>query len=123
VPGVAPAALQAGAHAARNVLLALAGQPPVPFRYRDKGAMATVGRAAAVAEIGRWRFSGPVAWLAWLLVHVLSLVGFRNRLAVLLQWAWHYATFEREARLITATAAFPTEGAPHAAAPPKARTG
>ena len=123
VPGVAPAAIQAGSHAARNVLRALAGQPPLPFRYVDKGMMATLGRAAAVTESGRWRFSGLVAWLAWLLIHVLFLVGFRNRVAVLLQWAWHYATFEREARLITATAAFPTEGAPASAPPPLARTG
>jgi NADH dehydrogenase len=85
--------------------------------------MATLGRAAAVTEIGRWRFSGLVAWLAWLLIHILFLVGYRNRVAVLLQWAYHYATFEREARLITATAACPTEGAPAAVPPPLARTG
>ncbi|HET9555151.1 MAG TPA: FAD-dependent oxidoreductase [Anaeromyxobacteraceae bacterium] len=119
VPGVAPAAIQQGAHAAGNVVRALAREPHRPFRYRDKGMMATVGRAAAVTEAKGWRFSGLVAWLAWLLIHVLFLVGFRNRVAVLLQWAWHYATFEREARLITATAAFPTEGAPDTAPPLK----
>ena len=123
VPGVAPAAIQEGRHAAENVVRALRGQPLRPFRYVDKGSMATLGRAAAVAESGRWRFSGLTAWVAWLAVHVLSLVGFRNRAAVLLQWAWHYATFEREARLITATAAFPSEGAPMAAPPPLAKTG
>ncbi len=123
VPSVAPAAIQEGRHAARNVLRALRGEPPAVFRYVDNGSMATLGRAAAVAESGRWRFSGLTAWVAWLAVHVLSLVGFRNRAAVLLQWAWHYATFEREARLITATAAHPSEGAPAAAPPPLARTG
>jgi NADH dehydrogenase len=123
VPGVAPAAIQGGRHVARNVLCALRGEPLRPFRYLDKGSMATLGRAAAVAESGRWRFSGPIAWLAWLVIHILFLVGHRNRLAVLLQWAYHYATFEREARLITATAAFPSEGAPAATPPPLARTG
>jgi NADH dehydrogenase len=111
VPAVAPAALQEGRHAAANVLRALRGEPLRPFAYVDKGMMATLGRAAAVAERGRWRFSGLTAWLAWLLVHVLFLVGFRNRAAVLLQWAHHYATFAREARLITATAAHPSAGA------------
>ncbi len=123
VPGVAPAAIQAGTHTGRNVLRAVGGAPLLPFRYADKGMMATLGRAAAVTEIGRWRFSGLVAWLAWLLIHILFLVGYRNRVAVLLQWAYHYATFEREARLITATAACPTEGAPAAVPPPLARTG
>jgi NADH dehydrogenase len=110
VPGVAPAAIQEGRHAAANVLRALGGEPLVPFRYVDKGSMATIGRGAAVAESGGWRFTGFVAWLGWLVIHILFLVGHRNRLAVLLQWGYHYATFEREARLITATAAFPSEG-------------
>jgi NADH dehydrogenase len=124
VPAVAPAAMQEGRHAAANVLRAVGGEPLLPFRYVDKGSMATIGRAAAVAETRGWRFSGLLAWLAWLLVHVLYLVGFRNRLAVLLQWGYHYATYEREARLITATAACPGEGAPApGAAPPLARTG
>jgi NADH dehydrogenase len=121
VPGVAPAAMQEGRHAAANVLRALRGEPLAPFRYVDKGSMATIGRAAAVAESGRWKFTGLVAWLAWLMIHILFLVGYRNRLAVLLQWGHHYATFEREARLITATAAFPSEGAPAATPPPLSR--
>jgi NADH dehydrogenase len=104
VPGVAPAAVQEGRHAARNVLRALRGEPTLPFRYRDKGLMETIGRAAAVARIGRLELSGLVAWLAWLLVHVFFLIGFRNRVAVILQWAWSYLTFKRGARLITDTA-------------------
>jgi NADH:ubiquinone reductase (H+-translocating) len=104
VPGLAPAALQEGQHAARNLLRALAGQPRRPFRYRDKGMLATVGRAAAVADVGGLRLSGLVAWLLWLLVHILFLIGFRNRVAVILQWAWSYVTFKRGARLITDTA-------------------
>jgi NADH dehydrogenase len=123
VPGVAPAAIQEGRHAGQNILRALRGEPLLPFLYRDKGRMATLGRAAAVAEKGRWRFSGLTAWLAWLLVHVLFLVGHRNRVSVLLQWTYHYATFEREARLITATAACPLEGAPAETSAPLARTG
>jgi NADH dehydrogenase len=101
VPGVAPAAIQMGEHAARNILRALKGQPPEPFRYRDKGSMATIGRAAAVAQIGRLKFSGLVAWLLWLFVHILFLIGFRNRLLVMIQWAWSYVTYDRGARLIT----------------------
>ena len=104
VPGVAPAALQEGRHAARNVARLVRGDPTLPFRYRDKGLMATIGRAAAVARIGRLELSGLVAWLAWLLVHIFFLIGFRNRVAVILQWAWSYLTFKRGARLITDTA-------------------
>ncbi|HEY6100768.1 MAG TPA: NAD(P)/FAD-dependent oxidoreductase [Anaeromyxobacter sp.] len=104
VPGVAPAAIQEGRHAARGVIRALRGEAAVPFRYRDKGMLATIGRAAAVARIGRLQFSGLPAWLAWLLVHVFFLIGFRNRVAVILQWAWSYLTFKRGARLITDTA-------------------
>jgi NADH dehydrogenase len=104
VPGVAPAALQEGRHAARNVVRALRGEAALPFRYRDKGLMATIGRAAAVARIGRLELSGLLAWLAWLLIHVFFLIGFRNRVAVILQWAWSYLTFKRGARLITDTA-------------------
>src|SRR5690606_24672172 len=102
LPGIAPAAMQAGAHAARNVRLQLAGKPTRPFRYVDKGVMATVGRAAAVGRIGdRLQLSGMLAWLAWLLVHILYLIGFRGRLVVVLSWAWAYFTYERGARLIT----------------------
>jgi NADH dehydrogenase len=101
VPGVAPAAIQEGRHAARNIERALAGQPLAAFRYRDKGALATIGRAAAVADLGRVKLSGFLAWLAWLTIHIYFLIGFRNRFLVLTQWAWAYLTFERAARLIT----------------------
>jgi len=111
IPCVATAAIQGGRHAANDILRALQGMPPAPFRYVDKGAMATIGRAAAVAERRGWRVSGILAWLAWLLVHLLYLVSYRNRLSVLVQWAFHYATYDRAARLITATAAHPDEGA------------
>ncbi len=101
VPGVAPAAMQEGRHAATNVLRALRGQPTQPFRYVDKGTLATIGRAAAVADFGRVRLSGFIAWLAWLLIHILLLIGFRNRVLVLIDWAWLYVTYDRGARLIT----------------------
>ena len=101
VPGVAPAALQMGRHAADDILRDLRGEPRRAFRYRDKGSLATIGRAAAVAELGRLHFGGLVAWLLWLFVHIYFLIGFRNRVAVILQWAWSYLTFKRAARLIT----------------------
>jgi NADH dehydrogenase len=104
VPGVAPAAIQAGKQAARNVLRALAGEPLLAFRYRDRGMLATIGRAAAVADIRGLRLSGLPAWLLWLFVHIFFLIGFRNRVAVILQWGWSYLTFRRGARLITDTA-------------------
>jgi NADH dehydrogenase len=100
VPGVAPAAMQMGTHAARNVARALRGEPPLPFLYRDKGSLATVGRRRAVAVVGALRLSGIVAWLAWLGVHIFFLIGFRNRLIVLFDWAWAYFTYDRGARLI-----------------------
>ena len=100
VPGVAPAALQMGAHAAANVLRALRGEPLAPFRYRDKGSLATIGRRSGVAVLGRLRLSGLVAWLAWLGIHVFFLIGFRNRFVVLFTWAWAYLTYDRSARLI-----------------------
>jgi NADH dehydrogenase len=101
VPGIAPAAIQEGRHAAANIVRAVGGLPLLPFRYRDKGTLATIGRAAAVADLGRIRLTGLIAWLAWLVVHIYFLIGFRNRLLVLVQWAWSYATSERGARLIT----------------------
>ena len=100
VPGVAPAAIQMGAHAAANVLRALRGEPLAPFRYRDKGSLATIGRRSGVAVLGRLRLSGLVAWLAWLGIHVFFLIGFRNRFVVLFTWAWAYLTYDRSARLI-----------------------
>jgi NADH:ubiquinone reductase (H+-translocating) len=103
VPGVAPAAIQEGVHAARNIQRLLRGQKTLPFRYWDKGSLATIGRAAAVADFGRIHVSGFAAWFAWLAVHIFFLIGFRNRLLVILQWAWAYVTYQRGARLITGT--------------------
>jgi NADH dehydrogenase len=100
VPGVAPAAMQMGQHAAENVLRALRGEPRRPFRYRDKGSLATIGRKSGVADFGRLHLSGFLAWLAWLLIHVFFLIGFRNRLVVMSDWAWAYFTHQRFARLI-----------------------
>jgi NADH:ubiquinone reductase (H+-translocating) len=100
VPGIAPAAKQMGRRAARNVLRRIAGRPSVPFVYRDYGALATIGRSAAVAAIGRFKFSGASAWWLWLCTHVYFLIGFRNRLVVLIDWAWAYGTFERHARIM-----------------------
>jgi NADH dehydrogenase len=101
LPGVAQVAKQQGAHAARNVMRRLTGQPTMPFRYRDPGNMATVGRAHAVADFGWARVSGFAGWLLWLFVHIMFLVGFRNRLSVLLQWGVSYLTYQRSVRLIT----------------------
>jgi NADH:ubiquinone reductase (H+-translocating) len=112
VPGVAPAAMQQGRHAARNVLRQLEGQPRQPFRYVDKGMLATIGRGAAVAHVGPFKASGHFAWLLWLFVHILFLIGFRNRILVMLQWAWSYVTFDRGARLITEPLKEPLVGCP-----------
>jgi NADH dehydrogenase len=101
VPGVAPAAIQMGRHAARNVRRAIAQKPLLPFRYRDKGSLATIGRAAAIGDFGRVRLSGFLAWCAWLVIHIFFLIGFRNRFLVLFEWAWAYLTYQRGARLIT----------------------
>ena len=101
IPGVAPAAMQEGSHAAKNIVRAIHGQASLPFRYRDKGSLATIGRWSAVAQIGRFRLSGPLAWLAWLFIHVMFLIEFRNRVLVLTQWAWSFVTYDRGARLIT----------------------
>src|SRR5262249_40181285 len=101
VPGVAPAAMQMGRHAARNVKRALHGEQPLPFHYVDKGSLATIGRAHAVAERGKVHFSGFFAWLFWLVIHIFFLIGFRNRVFVLAEWAWVYFRNERGARLIT----------------------
>ena len=101
LPGVSPVAIQQGRHAAENILHMIAGAKPQRFYYWDKGSMATIGRNKAVADLNIVHFSGFPAWLAWLFIHVLYLVGFRNRLAVLFQWAWAYVTFNKGARLIT----------------------
>jgi len=101
LPGVAPVAIQQGRAAAVNAWRRLAGETTLPFRYRDRGSMATVGRASAVAVVGPLRLSGLPAWLAWLGVHIAFLIGFRNRFLVLFEWAWAYTTWKRGARLIT----------------------
>ena len=101
LPGVSPVAMQQGRHAARNILAMMDGGDPERFRYWNKGSMATIGRNKAVADLNWFHFSGLPAWLAWLFVHIIFLVGFRNRLAVLMQWGWAYVTFNKGARLIT----------------------
>jgi NADH dehydrogenase len=101
LPGVSPVAIQEGRHATKNILHMIEGAKPQRFYYWDKGSMATIGRNRAVADLNFIHFSGLPAWLAWLFVHVLYLVGFRNRIAVLFQWAWAYFTFNKGARLIT----------------------
>jgi NADH:ubiquinone reductase (H+-translocating) len=104
LPGVAQVAMQQGAWAAANILRAIEGKPARAFRYRDLGNMATIGRNSAVADIRGLRLTGFVAWLAWAVVHILNLIGFRNRILVALQWLWDYLTFQRGARLITGSA-------------------
>ena len=101
LPGVSPVAMQQGRHAARNILAMIDGRKPQRFWYFDKGSMATIGRNKAVADLKLVHLSGIPAWLAWLFVHIIFLVGFRNRLAVLFQWAWAYFSFNKGARLIT----------------------
>jgi NADH dehydrogenase len=101
LPGVSPVAMQQGRQAARNILRMIRGQKPQAFRYFDKGSMATIGRNKAVADLKFFHLSGLFAWLAWLFVHIIFLVGFRNRLLVLIQWGWAYLTFDKGARLIT----------------------
>jgi NADH dehydrogenase len=105
VPGVAPAAMQMGTHAARNILAAIEGKPTRPFRYVNKGDLATIGRNKAVASFfeGKFQVAGYAAWAFWLFLHIMYLVGFRNRISVLLQWAYNYIFFERGVRLITET--------------------
>ena len=101
VPGVAPAALQEARHAVANIVRSLEDRPRLAFRYRDKGSLATIGRAAGVADLHVVKLSGWVAWVAWLSIHIFFLIGFRNRFVVLFGWAWSYFTYDRGARLIT----------------------
>ncbi len=101
LPGVAPVAQQQARHAARNIVRSIEHQPLQPFVYHDPGTMATIGRAAAIAKLGRVHLSGLIGWLVWLFVHIMNLVGFRNRLMVLIQWAGAYISFQRSVRLIT----------------------
>jgi NADH:ubiquinone reductase (H+-translocating) len=108
LPGVAPAAIQQGKATARNIVRDLEGKPRKDFHYVNKGSLATIGRAAAIAQFGRIHISGFIAWLSWLFVHVIFLIGFRNRIIVLIQWAWSYFTYERGARLITGDQTLPS---------------
>jgi len=101
LPGVAQTAMQGARHAAKTILRRLRGEPAKPFVYRDLGSMAIVGRRAAISDLGWVRFSGVLAWLAWLFLHIFMLIGFRNRVVVLFEWAVAYFTFQRGARLIT----------------------
>jgi NADH dehydrogenase len=114
LPGVAPVAIQQGNWVVQTIARDLENQPRRNFRYNDKGSLATIGRAAAVAQFGKFEMSGYFAWLAWLFIHILFLIGFRNRLLVMIQWAWSYFTYERGARLITGSDELPgwTESQP-----------
>jgi NADH dehydrogenase len=109
LPGVAQVAKQQGAHAARNIVRAIAGRPLEPFHYVNYGNVATIGRGSAVVDIGPIRASGWLAWVFWLFLHIFWLIGFRNRLAVLGEWAWAYVTFQRRIRLITGGQLWPTD--------------
>jgi NADH dehydrogenase len=102
VPGIAPAAKQMGRRAARNILARIAGRPTTAFRYIDYGSLATIGRNSGIAVIGPFKFWGLPAWLFWLFIHIYFLIGFRNRLMVLADWAWSYMTFARTARIVLA---------------------
>jgi NADH dehydrogenase len=111
LPGLAPVAMQEGKYVARLITRRLQGKPTEAFQYRDRGTMATVGWFRAVVDLRGLRFDGPIAWLTWLFVHLMMLVEFENRLLVLIQWAWHYFTLNRSARLITGeTARLPAAG-------------
>ena len=101
LPGVAQVAMQMGAHAAHNIIRSVEGQPLRPFQYRNLGDMATIGRASAVADLPIMQLQGLIGWLAWLFVHIFNLIGFRNRLVVMVQWAWSYFSYQRAIRLIT----------------------
>jgi NADH dehydrogenase len=102
VPGVAPAAMQSGPHAARNIMRRSEGRTTTPFRYRNKGDLATIGRHRAIAQFPAFEMWGKPAWWFWLFLHIMYLAGFRNRLSVMLEWAYSYFTYQRGARLITA---------------------
>ena len=114
LPGVAPVAMQQGRWVAKTIARDLEHQPRRNFHYDDKGSLATIGRAAGVAQFPRFSLSGYFAWLAWLFIHIFFLIGFRNRILVMIQWAWSYLTYERGARLITGSNELPgwAKGAP-----------
>jgi NADH dehydrogenase len=101
IPGVAPAAMQQGTHAGRNIVRAARGLAPTPFRYWDRGSFAVIGRGAAVGDAFALQMSGAIAWVAWLTIHIFFLIGFRNRIAVLMNWAYSFFTLRRNAQLIT----------------------
>jgi len=124
LPGVAPVAIQQGRFVAKLIgrELVQAVEPRPPFHYRDKGSLATIGRSAAIAQFGKIHVSGFVAWLAWLFVHILFLIGFRNRVLVFIQWAWSYFTYERGARLITGSTDLPGWSGPPSVAPRESKT-
>jgi NADH:ubiquinone reductase (H+-translocating) len=107
LPGVAPVAIQEGQYVAKVIRGDQSGKPRQPFKYWDKGSLATIGRAAAIAQFDKLHISGFLAWLSWLFVHIFFLIGFRNRLLVFIQWAWSYLTYERGARLITGSNTLP----------------
>ena len=107
LPGVAPVAMQEGTATAKNIQRDLESKSRENFHYVDKGSLATIGRAAAVADFGKFHVSGFIAWLSWLFIHIFFLIGFRNRIIVLIQWAWSYFTYERGARLITGDTRLP----------------
>ncbi len=109
LPGVAQVAMQGGAHAARNVRRAIRGEPLQPFRYRDYGIMATIGRGAAVGVVSGLRITGWFGWLFWIFLHIFWLIGFRTRIGVMTEWAWAYVTFQRRVRLITGEKLWPSE--------------
>jgi NADH dehydrogenase len=108
VPGVAPAAMQEGTHAAKNVRRLMGHLDTKPFKYFNKGDLAVIGRSRAIADFGKLRFSGRLAWFLWLSIHITYLIGFRNRLSVMMQWAYSYFTFQRGVRLITSADRKPT---------------
>jgi NADH dehydrogenase len=108
VPGVASAAIQEGKATAHNIANDLQGKARRDFHYVNKGSLATIGRAAAIAEFGKIHISGFIAWLSWLFIHVFFLIGFRNRIMVMIQWAWSYFTYERGAQLITGDQTLPS---------------
>jgi NADH dehydrogenase len=113
LPGVAPTAIQMGKYVGRVIAGDLKGRPRTPFKYFDKGQLAVIGRGQAVASIWKLKFSGFIAWFIWAFVHIAFLIGFRNRVLVMLQWAWSYFNYERGARLITGTEEFPVPSGRH----------
>jgi NADH:ubiquinone reductase (H+-translocating) len=107
LPGVAPVAISQGKYISKLIKARLAGRAHPAYRYRDLGSLATIGRSAAVADIGKWHFSGFLAWLMWLFIHLMKIVSFRNRVLVLMQWGWSYFSYDRSARLITGMPKYP----------------